>query len=303
MRPRGIRSTLLWCLLVPAGPVFAAEAKMTEEEPKLLGSCTAQQLDTPPFAEWFHSGYEEYAPNPLILRALRDVDKQGVALTLFFGTWCGDSRYQVPRILKLVDAMGFPRDALELVAVDSAEGWHKRSPGGEERGLEIYRVPTLIVRRGATEIGRLVEFPVRSLERDLLAILSGAPYEPNYRSYPVVRRWLDEGLLGDENVSAWGLAGEVRQLVATEGELAAAAQVLLDRGQIRESIKLLRVNCSLYRESARSFARLAEAQLKADDAEGAREAAETALRLNTSPDRVEELVALFGRCAPHAENP
>src|SRR5262245_21048620 len=294
MRPRGIRSTLLLCLLVAPGSLFAAEGKTTEEEPKLLGRCTAEQLDAPPFAAWFHEGYEAYEPNPGILLELREADRQGVRLTLFFGTWCGDSRYQVPRILKLLDAMGFPREAVELVAVDSGEGQHKRSPGGEERGLEIYRVPTLVVRRGATEVGRLVEFPVLSLERDLLAILSGAPYEPSYRSYPVVRLWLDSGLLGDENVSAWGLAGELRPLVATEGELAAAAAVLLDRGQIRESIKLLRVNCALYRESAHAFARLAEAQLEADDAEGAREAAETALRLNTSPDRVEELLALFG---------
>jgi hypothetical protein len=219
-------------------------------------------------------------------------------MTLFFGSWCGDSRREVPRLVKVLDEMGFPKDQVELIGVDAVEGREKRSPGGEEQGLEIYRVPTLVVRREGKEIARLVEFPVLSLERDLLAMLSGAPFEPNYRSYPVIRRWLESGLLGDENVSPWGLANDVRHLVLGEGELAAAAYVLLDRGEVREAVKLMEVNCALFRESSRCHARLAEGRLRAGDAEAAREAAERALRLNTSPDRVEELVALLGRCKP-----
>lgn len=301
MQPSGIRPLIVVSLLAWTCSAEAAEVQTAEEPPMLLGRCSVQQLTEPPYAEWFQSGYDDYTPDATILRRLRAADRRGVTMTLFFGTWCGDSRREVPRIVKLLDEMAFARDGVELVAVDAGEGKHKRSPGGEEQGLEIYRVPTLVVRRGEAEIARLVEFPVLSLERDLLAILSGAAYEPNYRSYPVIRRWRDAGLLGDENVSARGLANEIRSLVATEGELNAAAQVFLDRGDIRESVKLLQVNCALYGESARGFARLAEAQLRAGDTAAAREAAQRALRLNTSPDRVEELVALLERCGPHAE--
>ena len=300
MRLQAIRSVLCLALFfVPAHHAVVAQEE-SEEPPKLLGRCTVEQLGQEPFVEWFRSGYDEYEPNPAVLRALRSVDRQGAVVTVFFGTWCGDSRREVPRMLKVFDEMGLPRDAVDLVAVDSGDDMHKRSPGGEERGLEIYRVPSLVVRRGATEVARLVEFPVLSLERDLLAMLSGAPYEPNYRSYPVIRRWLAEGLLHDGNVSARGLANEVRPLVATEGELAAAATILLERGDTREAIKLAEVNCALHRESASCFARLAEARLRAGDADAAREAAQNALRLNTSPDHVEKLVDLLERTGPHA---
>jgi len=301
MRPRVIGPVLALLFLTLTRPAVATEADPSDEPPKLLGRCTVAQLDAPPFAEWYHDGYQDYASHPAVLRMLRTVDRRDVTLQLFFGTWCGDSRREVPRLVKLLDEMGFPREQLELVAVDAGEGKQKRSPGGEERGLEIYRVPTLIVRRGEQEIGRLVEFPVLSLERDLLAILIGTPPEPNYRSYPLVRRWRDEGLLDDENVSPWGLANDLRNLVASESELAAAADVLLDRGDVRAAVKLMQINCALYRESSRCSARLAEGLLRAGDAESAKEAAERALRLNTSPDRVQDLVALLGRCTQPAE--
>lgn len=291
---------VLCLLLLTFSPVRAA-GEEPDEPPKLLGECSVLQLGEEPFSEWFREGYEDYAPHPDILQALAGAEQRGVEMTLFFGTWCGDSQREVPRILKLLDELGFPEERVKLIAVDSGEGVHKRSPDGEERGLEIYRVPTLVVHRDEAEIARLVEFPVLSLERDLLAILSDAPYEPNYRSYPVIRRWLDEGLLADENISSWGLANQVRNRVASEGELAAAAHVLLERGDVGEAVKLMQVNCALYPESPRCFARVAEAQLRAGDPEGAHDAAQRALRLNTDPNRVEDLVDLLERSRPQAE--
>ena len=301
MRRFGTGSILFLCLLALTLPAARAAGEESDEPPKLLGKCTVRQLDEEPFSEWFRGGYRDYTPNPKVLQALGGADQRGVEMMLFFGTWCGDSRRELPRILKLLDEIGFPEGRVELVAVDSGEGVHKRSPGGEEQGLDIYRVPTLVVRRDGKEIARLVEFPVLSLERDLLAILSDARYEPNYRSYPVIHRWLDEGLLADENVSAWGLANQVRNRVATEGELAAAARVLLERGDVAEAVKLMQVNCALYRESPRCFARLAEAQLRAGEPEAAREAAERAIRLNADPARLEELLDLLERSGQREE--
>ena len=49
---------------------------------------------------------------------------------------------------------------------------YKQSPAHEERGLEIHRVPDLDSIEKGREIGRIVESPVLSLERDLLAIAS-----------------------------------------------------------------------------------------------------------------------------------
>ncbi len=73
------------------------------------------------------------------------------------------------------------------------------------------------------------------------------------------------------------------------------AGVLLSRGQVPEAVKLYRVNCRLYPNSARSFARLAEGLRQAGDAEQAREMAEKALQLNADPAEVEDLVALLAK--------
>ncbi len=288
------RIVCLLSILSLTGPGLASAAG-EPEPPKLLGRTTVEQLREQPFAEWFETGYAGYTPHAGVLDALRRAAPADLRVTVFYGTWCGDSRREVPEWLKLFDALGLSLDRVELIGVDRAGGALKRSPGGEERGLEIYRVPTAIVRRGGTEIARVVEFPVLSIERDLLAILEGKPYEPNYAAYPVIRRWLREGLLADPNVSPWGLAGEVRHVVSGEGELGAAARVLQERGDTAEAVKLFQVNCAIHRDSAACHERLAGALLDAGDGERARKAAERALRLNEDPAKVETLVELIER--------
>lgn len=291
-------AVLSLCLLAifPSASIFADE----EQPPKLVGRCSAQDLDAEPFAEWYRDGYDGYRPHPEVLERLRRIGVEGLEVSVFFGTWCGDSRREVPRLLKLFDGMGLPAEQVVLVAVDGDDELHKRSPQGEERGLEIYRVPTVVVRRNGEEVNRIVEFPVLSLERDLLAILDGNRYAPNYASYPAVRRWLREGLLADENVSPRGLANEVRHLISGEGELAAAARVLLTRGDVTEAVKLSQVNCWLHRDSAAAYGRLAEAWLQAGDREKARAAAERALRLNTDEEQLGELLELLDRARADA---
>jgi len=282
---------LLCCAVLVTIPAWAHDEPTAE----LLGRCTADQLEREPYADWFREGYDGYEPNRAILESLRRLGHEGVELTLFFGTWCGDSRREVPRMLKLLDEIDFSSERLRLIAVDNGEDALKRSPGGEEQGLEIWRVPTLVVVRRGREVSRIVEHPVLSLERDLLAILRGEDYRPSYRAYPVVRRWLAEGLLADDNVSPSGLAGEVRALVANEWELRAVARVLLSRGDVDEAVKLFETNRALYRRSSRCHADLAGALIRAGDPDEARRAAERAIRLNTEPEETESLIELLGR--------
>lgn len=265
-------------------------ASHAEDSPKLLGRCTVEQLAQAPFAEWFDAGYAGYTPHTEVLEALRDADTAGLEIEIFFGTWCGDSKREVPRLLKLLDALAFPARAVHLVAVDREAGMLKRSPGGEEQGLEIYRVPTVVVRRGGVEVARMVEYPSLSLERDLLAIVSGAPYTPSYASYPTIHQWLKAGLLTDPNVSADGLADRVRAQARSEWEIASAAQVLLDRGDVPEAVKLFEVNGELFPESAARHAQLAEALLAAGDRDQAAEVARAALRWSEDEEASESLV-------------
>lgn len=254
MRYRQLGTAALLLLLgtLPSG---------ADETPsKLLGPVSEDQLAMPPYAEWFTSGYEHYSPDAGVVEALREQALDEFRFTVFFGTWCSDSRREVPRLLKLLDALGVADSAVQLIAVDNTDALYKRSPTGEEEGFEVYRVPTVVVSRGGDEVARIVEHPVRSLEQDLLAILDGGgdqdgdAYQPSYPTYPVVQRWFRDGLLADPDVRADDLAQQVRGLASSKSEIESAARVLLLRGDVTEAVKLFEVNASLLWDSATSEA-------------------------------------------------
>lgn len=96
------------------------------------------------------------------------------------GTWCGDSKREVPRILKMLDCCGFKERDVNLIMVSNKDSLYKKSPQHEEAGKNIVRVPTIIIEQKGLEVGRIVEFPKISLEKDMLAILRNENYQPNY---------------------------------------------------------------------------------------------------------------------------
>ncbi|WP_407522980.1 thioredoxin family protein [Lacibacter sp. MH-610] len=145
----------------------------------LLGCCTREALNREPFAAWFNTNYFNYKVDTSLIASLKQ-NMQRKQFLLFMGTWCGDSKREVPRILKVLDYCGVRDEQVKIVMVSNAESMYKQSPAHEEKGLNILRVPTLIVYENNTEINRLIEYPVESLEKDLLKILSRQLYKPNY---------------------------------------------------------------------------------------------------------------------------
>ena len=98
---------------------------------------------------------------------------------VFLGTWCGDSRREVPRMEKIFSEMGIDMANVLIVTLDR----DKVSPSGEQEGRDIRYVPTLIVSKDNQEIGRIVESPsseTATLESDLFEISLGIPPVPNY---------------------------------------------------------------------------------------------------------------------------
>jgi type I restriction enzyme S subunit len=76
--------------------------------------------------------------------------------------------------LAIAEAAGPLPFALRLIGVDRA----KVAPGLSE-AAELRYVPTIIVRRDGTEVGRIVETATRGIEQDLLDLLTGALYGSN----------------------------------------------------------------------------------------------------------------------------
>lgn len=107
----------------------------------------------------------QYKPNKAVEDSLQAY-KKPTRVLVFFGTWCGDSRRNVPRFLKSIEKN--KNIKLDFYAVD-----RELNPGSDlAEKYNIKRVPTFIVMQNGAETGRIVEHPIRSVEQDLLDILN-----------------------------------------------------------------------------------------------------------------------------------
>lgn len=145
----------------------------------LLGNCTRTALLQSPFVDWYKPNYDSYLVDSFTCNFIRPL-LAGKSITIFLGTWCGDSKREVPRVLKMLDCCGFSSNNLTLIMVSNRDSLYKKSPQHEEAGKNIVRVPTIIIEQKGVEIGRIIEFPKTSLEKDLLSILRKEQYQPNY---------------------------------------------------------------------------------------------------------------------------
>lgn len=230
-----------------------------QKSPDLLGYCSAKDLEREPYATWFKPGYENYTPTADIITQLKKAGPEKFKIKIVFGSWCGDSRREVPRMMSVLKAAGFPEQNIQLLGLYDSMAVYKQGPNREEKGLNIYRVPTFIVYQKDKEIGRIVEYPVESLERDLLKILTGQPYTHNYKGYAQINAWLATGVLHDANINPRGLAQQIRNDIARETDLNSCGYVLLMRNDVAEAINVFRINVSLFPQSANCFDSLGEA--------------------------------------------
>ncbi len=90
-----------------------------------------------------------------------------VELTVFFGDWCPDSQREVPRLLALVRALPPEQVSLTLVNLPREKAARTELLGG----VQLARVPTILIGRHGRELGRIVEQPRTTLAGDWLALL------------------------------------------------------------------------------------------------------------------------------------
>ena len=152
------------------------------EDPKtgkamLLGEVSIDELKQKPFAEWYNNEFDNYELDFELLGAISNPNQYNYEL--FLGTWCGDSRREVPRLEKIFIELGIDFNKIAIITLDR----DKVSPENEQEGKDIRYVPTLIVKNNDVEIGRIVESPSSesaTLESDLFEISLGIPPIPNY---------------------------------------------------------------------------------------------------------------------------
>ena len=141
-----------------AGPRAAQDA----QDP--VGRISREQLDLA-----FQGAHDTIRIQTEFVEMIRQANS-GVRVLVFLGTWCGDSKREVPRFLGIADAAGISMDRITLYALDRK----KASPEGMEGRYGIERVPTFVFLKEESEIGRIVETPRTTLEGDILSILAAA---------------------------------------------------------------------------------------------------------------------------------
>jgi len=135
--------------------------------PMLVGICDREAFLTSDFSDWYNKEYSDYRVNQDILSLIKK-DYTDLKILIVMGTWCGDSRREIPRFYKILDEIQFPDSNLTMVAVNRK----KQGLLNETDGLNIQLVPTIIFYKNGGEIGRIIETPVKSLEEDITNILT-----------------------------------------------------------------------------------------------------------------------------------
>ena len=146
-----------------------------DNEKIMIGKATKSDLEKASFNSWFATGFNDYKPKEEVINQLKD-NVTTVTVTIFMGTWCEDSQNQVPDFYKVLQEYQFKDRGITLIAMDK----NKTTPDNLEAGLNITNVPTFIFYERGIEINRIVETPIKSLEEDMLTILTGSSYKPNY---------------------------------------------------------------------------------------------------------------------------
>lgn len=162
----------------PPRPMAAKRVEISGGADALLGEITRDDLI------WLDPGwdveYRDYEPDAAAVETIGE-HVWDAEFIVVLGSWCGDSRREVPRLWQILEGLGYPLSEIRTYAVASSR--HTVDMGFDVRDLawsdavkryfDVERVATIIVKRGGEEIGRIVETPEESIELDLARILAG----------------------------------------------------------------------------------------------------------------------------------
>ena len=166
-----ILSTMVVLFAVTSQAQNLNKKKMDQSHAReiLINNCTRDSLVAfPEFKASYDPNYAVYAPEAAVVAQLKSAMKNK-KITIVMGTWCGDSQLQVPHFYKVLDAAHINTDDVHLICVDGT----KQAENGLIDNLSIQRVPTFIFNdKDGKELGRITEHPTKTLESDMLAIIT-----------------------------------------------------------------------------------------------------------------------------------
>ena len=131
----------------------------------IIGAFDRSEFLKDSYKEWFVEEYKNYELNFEVLDQIQVTDD--LEIIIYLGTWCGDSRREVPRFIKILDFLKYDMEDMNMVGLNRK----KKAPEYQDNKWGIEFVPTFIFLKNGKEIGRIIETPELSLEEDFQAIL------------------------------------------------------------------------------------------------------------------------------------
>ncbi len=150
-----------------AQDVNRTDIDSTSQKEMLIGKCTYEGLlKNAVFAEACKTEFKYYNVDSASAKAIGE-KLDNISILIFMGTWCGDSKEQVPRFFKILNMLNY--DAKSIKYYCNKRGKYADDPYANQ--FNIVKIPTFIIIKDGIEIGRIVETPKVSLEKDLLEIV------------------------------------------------------------------------------------------------------------------------------------
>ncbi|MBI3720548.1 MAG: thioredoxin family protein [Sphingobacteriales bacterium] len=119
----------------------------------LKGTLSIDVLKNDTSFHWMTDDISWYKPKPEVLNSLAAV-KDSVNIVALIGTWCEDSHYIFPQLLKMLGQVGYDMNKLAIIGVDRP----KVSITPLCMALGLKKTPTIIVFKNGKEVGRVEEY-------------------------------------------------------------------------------------------------------------------------------------------------
>ncbi|MCF2874892.1 MULTISPECIES: tetratricopeptide repeat protein [unclassified Tenacibaculum] len=254
----------------------------------LLGKTNKKAFETKDFS-WFQKNYEDYITNKDVIKEFKEQLKD-YTIKVFYGSWCGDSKRGVPKFYKVLDEAGYDLKNLDAIAVDRKPEAYKASPNGEEKGLNIHRVPTFIFYKNNREVGRIVESPKQDYERDMLAITQGKRYAPQYIVAENLHSLMNFKSLEDLKKEEEKLIVSFAEFTKGSRELNTFGYKLLRSKQIEKALFVFQLNTKMYPYKYNVFDSLGEAYYTNKNYEKSLQSYQKVLKLKPNDENAIEMI-------------
>ncbi len=214
-------------------------------KPYLIGEINKDGLKADNYKSWFNPNLANYAPDAKTIQAISE-HINDYEIKYFMGTWCSDSKKQVPRLYKVLEDANYDTKKLTSIAVNRK----KETQTQLEKGYNIHRVPTIIFYKDGKEVNRIVESPVTTIENDILDIINKNNYISNYNVINEIDNVVSKKGIKGLQKKAKKIAKKSKNNVKGANELNRYASFLTSKNKNELALETLKINALLFPEDS-----------------------------------------------------